>query len=165
MDAAVFLPWSPKKSTLTHKLGCIHRMHTVHLQANCLTEESVHVRMHMCMHGHMHMCMHPQLWKFSLDFHEHTAEASLQSPLPAQETASAKTNTGWLCVHLCICASVCCAKYYFVSTCEIMHMHLCMCMLFYEQDSFPKMWKVTNTILCFILILPVSSLLSASSVL
>lgn len=111
MDAAVFLPWSPKKSTLTHTLGCIHRMHTVHLQANCLTEESVHVRMHMCMHAHMHMCMcacmhmcmHPQLWKFSLDFREHTAEASLQSPLPAQETASAKTNTGWLCVHLCIC--------------------------------------------------------------
>lgn len=39
---------------------------------------------------------------------------------------------------VCICASVGFAKSYFVSTCEIMHMHLCMCMLFYEQDSFPK---------------------------
>lgn len=46
---------------------------------------------------------------------------------------------------VCICASVCCAKYCFVSTCEIMHMHLCMCMLFYEQDS--EKWLIRSFVL------------------
>lgn len=136
MHAAVFLPWSPKKSTLTYKLGCIHCMHTVHLQANCLTEKSVHVHTHMCMHArtHTYACTHSceSLVWISMNIQQRQA-FSLVSQHRRQHLPKPTQGD---CV--CICASVGFAKSYFVSTCEIMHMHLCMCMLFYEQDSFPK---------------------------